>query len=531
MASESHDLNPNMLTKHRWLVLLGLITAAVMEVLDTTIVNVALPNMEGNLGATVDEIAWVVTGYILSNVIVLPMTAWLSRRIGRKRYLTMSILLFIAASFFCGTSRSLLELVFWRVMQGVGGAALLSTAQATLREIFPQEQQGMVQAIFILGIVVAPTFGPALGGYITDNYNWPWVFFINVPIGLISTFLVMTFLHDPPGHKSVGGSVDWTGIGLLAVGLGSLQYVLQEGKRDDWFDSAAIVRLSILAAVMLIVLVIWELWPTNKNPIIDFHVLKNRTLTGGVILFLVLGFGLYGGIFIFPLFAQNILGLSPTATGLVLMPGGIASAVAVVFNGRMLNGKKVMIDPRILIFVGMAIFMFSMWQLGHLTTQSGEPDTRWALIIRGLGLGFLFTPINFVVFASLRGKEIAQGSSFVNLARQLGGSFGIAYLNTYISNQESFHRSDLVGNLYSGSAELAARQAEMARNLLSHGYSLSDAHQVSMGLISRIVDAQAATMSFNDGFLLILLSFLVAVPAVFLIGKAKARGSGVGGGH
>lgn len=538
MASDSPDRrrdydshNPNMLMKHRWLVLLGLITAAIMEVLDTTIVNVALPNMEGNLGATVDEIAWVVTGYILSNVIVLPMTAWLSRRFGRKRYLTASILLFIAASFFCGTSQTLLELVIWRILQGAGGAALLSTAQATLREIFPQEQQGMVQAIFILGIVAAPTFGPMLGGYITDNYNWPWVFFINVPIGLVSAFLVITFLHDPPGHKSAGGSIDWAGIGLLAVGLGSLQYVLQEGKRDDWFDSAGIVRLSILAAVSLILLVVWELWPTNKTPIIDFHVLKNRTLTGGVILFLVLGFGLYGGIFIFPLFAQNILGLSPTATGLVLMPGGIASAVAVVFNGRVLNGKKVMIDPRVLIFIGMAIFMFSMWQLGHLTTQSGEPDTRWALIIRGLGLGFLFTPINFVVFASLRGKEIAQGSSFVNLARQLGGSFGIAYLNTYISNQEAFHRSNLVGNIYNGSADLAARQAEMVRNLISHGYPLTEAHQVSLAWISRIVDAQAATMSFNDGFLLLLLSFLIAAPAVFLIGKTKGRRSGASGGH
>jgi len=231
----------------RWLILLGLITAAIMEVLDTTIVNVALPQMAGNLGATQQEISWVATGYILSNVVVLPMTAFFTERFGRRRYLTASIILFAVASFLCGTSHSLVELVVWRVLQGAGGAALLSTAQATIRQIFPLEQQGLVQAVFLLGIIVAPTLGPTLGGWITDNYTWNWCFFINVPIAIAATFLVTTFLHDPPGRRRRAGKVDWLGITLLTVGLGSLQYVLEEGNQDDWFNSGTIVRLAILA--------------------------------------------------------------------------------------------------------------------------------------------------------------------------------------------------------------------------------------------------------------------------------------------
>lgn len=521
---------PSDVSEYRWLILIGLITAAIMEILDTTIVNVSLPQMAGNLSATQDEIGWVVTGYILSNVVVLPMTAWLGQRFGRKRYLAASILIFIAASFFCGTSRSLVELVFWRIIQGAGGAALLSTAQATLRQIFPPEQQGLVQAIFILGVVMGPTVGPTLGGYITDNYNWPWIFYINIPVGLVSFFLVTTFLHDPPSQRKAG-PIDWLGIGLLAVGLGSLQFVLEEGKRYDWWDSALITRLAILAGLCLVGLVVWEMWPSNKHPVIDFHVLKNKTLTGGLLLFITLGFGLFGGVFIFPLFVQNVLGFSSTETGLVLFPGGLASAVGAVVCGRLLNGRKALVDPRLLILVGLAIFAYSMWGLGHLTVQSGVPDTRFALIVRGLGLGFLFTPLNFIVFASLKGPEIQQGSSFINLARQLGGSFGIAYLSTYLSDQAEYHRVNLIAHVYSGNPELAARQAAVAQSLLAHGSSQAAATAAALGQINGIVVKQSLTMSYNDAFLFVLVSMLVTAPAVLLLGKAKKAPAGGGGGH
>jgi len=492
----------------------------VMEVLDTTIINVALPQMAGNLNATTDEIAWVSTGYILSNVVVLPMTAWLSARFGRKNYLCFSILLFIIASFFCGTSHTLIELVLWRIAQGAGGAALLSTAQATLREVFPKEQQSLVQTLFILGIVVAPTVGPTLGGVITDNYQWSWVFFINIPIGLISLALVWFFLHDTKAQNKTG-SIDYIGIVLLTAGLGSLQYVLEEGERDDWFDSVGIQRLTLLAAVSLVAMVFWELSPRNKHPIVDFRVLKNKSFSAGLVLFLALGFGLYGGIFIFPLFTQNVLGFSPTATGLVLLPGGLATAASAMICGRLLSNPKKSIDPRLLIVFGVCLFTWSMWSLGHLSLASGEPDTRTALIIRGFGLGFLFTPINNVIFAALKGPEIAQGSSFINLFRQLGGSFGIAVLNTYITNQAKFHRANLVSYLTPGDPNYLARVHGLTANAVAHGLSLPDAARAAMYGLDRTVQAQAAVMSFNDGFLLLGMSFIFTSPAILLLRTSK----------
>jgi DHA2 family multidrug resistance protein len=510
--------------RFRWIILIGLITAAIMEVLDTTIVTVALPQMAGNLNASTDEIAWVSTGYILSNVVVLPMTAWLSQRFGRKNYLCFSILLFIVASFFCGTSKSLIELVLWRIAQGAGGAALLSTAQATLREVFPVKEQTLVQTLFTLGIVVAPTLGPTLGGVITDNFYWPWCFFINVPIGIISFVLVFVFLRDSQARNPCG-AIDGVGIVLLAAGLGSLQFVLEEGERDDWLNSVAIQRLIVIAAVSLVALVAWELSPRNTHPIIDFRVLKNRSFTAGLVLFLALGFGLYGAIFIFPLFTQEILGFSPTATGLTLMPGGLATAATAMLSGILMSNKKLYVDPRALIILGFTLFIWSMWDLGHLSLASGEPDTRMALIIRGLGMGFLFVPINNTLFAALKGHEIAQGSAFINLCRQLGGSFGIAVLSTYVTDQMQFHRSNLVSYVSSGAPGLAARQQGLEGVLLAHGYSAPAAQAATQGLLDGTVQSQAAVMAYNDGFLLLGIFFVLAAPAILLLRPAR-RGAG-----
>lgn len=521
------------LSPYRWIILVGLLTAAIMEVLDTTIINVALPQMAGNLGATAQEIGWVSTGYILSNVVVLPMTAWLAGRFGRKRYLTFSIALFIVASFFCGTSGTLGEIVFWRIVQGAGGAALLSTAQATLRQIFPRDQQGIVQSLFLLGIVMAPTLGPTLGGWITDNYSWSWVFFINLPIGLASMFLVSSFLTDPPTPPGQARQkVDWLGIVLLAVGLGSLQYVLEEGNADDWFQSATILNLSIVAGVCITGLLVWELWPGNKNPIVNLRVLKNRDLAASLFLFLALGFGLYGGVFLFPIFAQNILHFTPTETGLVLLPGGIATGIGSVFCGRVLNGPKAKVDPRFLILFGMALFMVSMWDLGHLTTQSGIPDTRFALIVRGFGLGFLFAPINLAAFNSLKGAEIPQGSGLVNLTRQLGGSFGIAIIGTYLTNHAAYHRANLSAHINLSNPAVQERQQAIIANLVAHGMSPAAAKNATLGILSQTVGVQAQTMAFDDAFLLILAVFVFVTPAVLLLRKPKAGGgAAAGAGH
>jgi DHA2 family multidrug resistance protein len=506
---------------YRWWILLGLITAAIMEVLDTTIVNVALPQMAGNLGATFDEIGWVATGYILSNVVVLPMTAFFTATFGRKNYLTFSILLFAVASFLCGTSHTLIELVLWRIVQGAGGAALLSTAQATLRQVFPRDQQGMVQALFILGIIVAPTLGPTLGGWITDNYTWNWIFFINIPIAAISVFLVTTFLHDPPWMKRKPEGIDLLGISLLTVGLASLQYVLEEGKRYDWFQDRMIARLAVTSAVCLTTLMWWELTPRNSHPIVNFRVLKNRQLAASIFLFIALGFGLYGGIFIFPLFTQTILNFTPTETGLALLPGGLATALAALICGRLLNGARPLVDSRILISIGVAIFLVAMWQLGHLTTAAGEPDARTALLIRGLGLGFLFTPINNVAYGALDPRDAQQASGLINLARQLGGSFGIAVLNTYVTTQTQYHRVDLLANVYPYNPAVMQRMQALTASLAAHGYSALDAQRAGIGVLEQMVMRQASMLAFNDAWMIILISFVVASPAILLLRKPR----------
>jgi DHA2 family multidrug resistance protein len=506
-------------SQHRWWILIGLIMAAGLEILDTTVVNVALPQMSGNLGATTDEIAWVSTGYILSNVIVLPMTAWLSGRFGRKRYLMVSILIFNIARFMCGLSGSLGEIVFWRLIQGAGGAALISTAQSTLVEIFPRSQIATVQSIFGLGLIVTPTLGPALGGYITDNYSWQTIFFIHVPLGIASLTMVGLFLQDSAHQKRVN-TVDVPGIAMLAAGMGSLQYVLEEGNRYDWFDDVWITRLTVIAVVSLVGFVWWELSSRNKAPILDLRVLKDRGLAGSVVLGLVLGFGLYGGVFIYPLFAQNILGFSPTTTGLALMPGGIMTAIAVLFCGRVLQRG---FDARILIVVGMFIYMGAMWILGHLTTQSGPSDTQLGLMVRGLGLGLVFIPISTVAFAGLKGAEIAQGSALYNLMRQLGGSFGIAVLNTYITNMTAYHRANLVSSLYSGNMTFENRLNGLAASLANSGYSMEAARAAALHLLDQAVQAQASTMAYNNAFILLGLTFVIALPAVLLLRKPGRR--------
>ena len=477
--------------------------------------------MSGNLGATTDEIAWVSTGYILANVIVLPMTAWLSGRFGRKRYLMASLVIFNVARLMCGFSNSLGQIVFWRLIQGAGGAALISTAQSTIVEIFPRSQIATVQSIFGLGLIVTPTLGPLLGGYITDNYSWHTIFFIHIPLAIASLTMVGLFLQDSPHQKRVN-TVDVPGILMLAAGMGSLQYVLEEGERYDWFSDPTITRLAILAVVSLVGFVWWELTPRNKAPILDLRVLKDRGLSASVLLGLVLGFGLYGGTFIYPLFAQTILGFTPTATGLALLPGGIMTAVAVVFCGRVLQRG---FDARILIVAGMFVYMGAMWMLGHLTTQSGQADTQAGLMVRGFGLGLVFIPISTVAFAGLKGAEIAQGSALYNLMRQLGGSFGIAVLNTYIVNMSAYHRAELVSSVNAGNAAFTQRLSGGVGLLVSNGYSLAAAQAGSLRLLDHAVQAQASVMAYNNAFILLGLTFLLALPAVLMLRKPK-RGAG-----
>jgi DHA2 family multidrug resistance protein len=513
MSAESQNLGA------RWLILIGLMMAAVMEVLDTTIVNVALPTMAGNLGATFEEVAWVSTGYILSNVIVLPITAYLTSVFGRRNYLSASIVIFIVASFLCGTSHSLIELVIWRIVQGAGGAALLSTAQATIRQIFPQNQQAMVQTVFLLGIIVAPTIGPTIGGWITDNYSWNWCFFINVPIGICAAFLVTNFLKDPKEAKGPKPKADFLGIGLLAVGLGALQYILEEGNQDDWFSSLLITRLAILSGASLLAMIWWEISPRNKMPVIDFRVLKNRDLSLSIFLFIALGFGLYGGTYIFPLFSQSILNFTPTETGLALLPGGLATAGAAMICGTIMS--KGLVDARYLIGFGVGVFLFSMWTLGHLSSTASYDSVRLPLILRGFAIGFLFAPVNSAAFGTIDPRQAQQASGLLNLGRQLGGSFGIAILGTYLTTQSNVHRANLVHYVYQGGYNTDSRLTALTHVMMGHGASFQTAQKMAVGMLDNLVNVQASMQSYNDCWIMILLSFAMTAPAILFLRKSK----------
>lgn len=516
-APNEQELNP-----HRWIILVGLVTASLLELLDTTSVNVALRQMAGNFGATYDEIAWVSTGYILSNVIVLPLTAWLSSLFGRKRYLTGSIIVFTIASVFCGASNTLGELVFWRIMQGVGGAALLSTAQATLREVFPRDQQGMIQAIFTVTVVVGPTLGPTFGGWVTDNYSWPWIFYLKSPLGIIAAFMVGRFLQDSP-YRHKPGPVDWPGITLLALGLGSMQYVLEEGERYDWFDNAWITRLTIFSVVTMVAFVARELWPTNPSPVVNLRVLKNMELTAGTIMLFVGGLAIYGGTFILPLYVQGILGFTATQTGLLFLPAGFVTIVGTMISGRLLNGANPLVKPSVLVALGIIIFAYSQWILGGLTAQSSQDNITFALIVRGISFGFFFTPVTVASLSSLRGMEIAQGAALTNLSRQLGGSLGIALMTTFVTDQETAHRTDLVRSIFNGSQTLLARQGALSHYLVSQGYGPGSAHQAAMGIINQIIEVQATTLAYDDAFRVVAIGLMVCLPGILLFHVPKRR--------
>lgn len=506
--------------QYRWLILIGLILAAAMEVLDSTIINVALPQMAGNLSTTIQEVAWVSTGYILSNVVVLPMTAFLNMLFGRRAYLTGSIVLFTIASFFCGTSHSLGELILWRVLQGAGGAALISTAQATLVQVFPKKEQAIVQPVFLLGLVVFPTIGPALGGWITDAINWNWCFFINIPMGLLAGSLVFFLLHDTePAKRDV--PIDWAGIGLLATGLATLQYVLEEGEQDDWFNSPFITRLAVLSVVSLVGLVWWELSPRNKAPVVAFRVLKNRSLSAGIILFIAVGFGLYGVNYLYPLLAQQLQGLSPLQSGVSLLPGGFASLASIVFCAVISSNPKSTIDARLLTFIGIVLSVCGMWGLSRLNASAGTPDTFWPLLIRGLSMGFLFIPANTLAIGSLSKDEVNQGTGLLGLARQLGGSIGIAILATYFQNQQHVNRANLVGYLTPSHPAFSDRLAGLTSTLMGSGYSPTDAHTGALGIIEQVMTQQVVAMSFNDSFKMLMLISAAMIPTLLLLRKPK----------
>jgi DHA2 family multidrug resistance protein len=502
----------------RLMVVIAVLTATLLEIIDSSIVNVALPDMMGNLGASLDEISWVVTGYILSNVVIIPMTAFFAGRFGRKRYFTTSILLFTAASFFCGFAHTLPELVTFRVIQGLGGGALLSTSQAILIETFPPQRQGSAQAIFGIGVMLGPSLGPTLGGWITSNWTWPWIFYVNVPLGLAAAFLSSRYLQDPDHLRGRRGiSVDYLGIALLVVGVGSLQFVLERGERYDWFEDHLILSLAVIAGIALVYFLAHEL--RCKQPVVDLRVLRHRALWVGCIFGVVMGVGLYGSVFLFPLFTQQLLGWTSWQSGLAILPSSIATAIMMTVAGRLVWR----IGPRPLLWLGIGIFLIGLVGMSHWTLESGWDDLFWPQVCRGLGLGAMFVPVSTVTLGSLPQREVQQGAGIYNLFRQLGGSFGIASLTTILHRSHAIHHAYLSEHVSLLDPETVRRLSEFAHGFEQRGLDALSAHDAALAALSSALHSQAAMLSFEDCYRVVAVLFVVLIPMVLLFRRPPAR--------
>lgn len=512
-------LSETISNTQRAIITLAVMSATMMEVLDTSIVNVALPNMQGELGCTLDEISWVSTGYIISNVIILPLTGWLSDYLGRKRYLFYSVIIFTLASLGCGLSGSLSLLVICRILQGLGGAAFLSTAQATLMEIYPKRLQGFAQALFGMGVVMAPTLGPTVGGYLVDHFSWPWIFNVNIPIGIVAAILIWTSVPDST-HAGAKRAADVWGILLLAVGLGCLQTILEKGERDDWFQAGYIRVLAVVAATGLAVFLWWELNPRNKNPAINLRVLKNRNLAAGCVSAVALGFSLFGATLILPQYWQTVQQHTAQQTGMLLFPGGLATAAVMPIVGRLISKY----DARYLIAFGMCLHSASMFVLMNVMTLStGDMTFFLPLILRGAGIGFQFVPLSVSSFGTLKPHEVGQGAGLYNLFRQLGGSFGIACLATMVSRREKFHYARLGEHLSEVSPDVTDRLAALQHNFMDKGADVATAHSQALAVLTGNLRFQAANLTFMDIFYFLGFLSIASTLTVLLFAKAKNK--------
>ena len=507
----------------KWAILLSSCLGARMETVDTSIVNVAVPDMRGNLGATLSEIGWVSTGYTMANVIIIPLTAWLGMQFGKKSYFLFSLASFTVASVLCGMSNSLGMLIAARVFQGLAGGGLLAKAQSLLFETFPREEQGQASAIFGLGVIVGPAIGPTLGGLITDGLDWRWIFFINVPIGLAAIWMIYTFLPEDEQKARInvkGSVVDWWGILWLTLGLGTFQMVLEQGQQEDWFGSPFIRWSTAISAISMILFVRREL--TTRHPAVDLRVLRHKALMAGSLYSIVLGFGLYGAVFIIPVFAQAQLHFTATKTGLLLMPGALASAVVMILFGKFLKD----FDQRLLITAGALILCLSMGLLGGLSSESNEDTLFWPLIGRGVGTALIFLPLSIAALGGIPRHEIAAASGLFSLTRQMGGSIGIAVLTTMLEKFSLIHRGELVEHIAPLSVPFQQRSLMANFALAPQTPDIQVASQKALGIFDNIVTLQSSILASIDIFQTLSWMFLLTLPLILLLSKGGMKPGG-----
>jgi MFS transporter, DHA2 family, multidrug resistance protein len=504
-----------------WIIALTVTLATFMEVLDTSIANVALPHIAGSLSAGQDESTWVLTSYLVSNAIVLPLSGWLSSIMGRKRFYMSCVALFTISSALCGFSLNLPMLIVFRILQGAGGGGLQPSEQAILADTFSPAKRGMAFAVYGIAVVMAPAIGPTLGGWITDNFSWRWIFFVNIPVGIISLLLTQRLIQDPPylkRRKLSETRIDYVGLGLVALGLGTLQVVLDKGQREDWFESHFILVLTVISAAALIFVIFWE-W-NHKDPIIDLHLFRERTFATANFLMFMLGFALLGSTLLLPLFMQTLLGYTAERAGLALMPGGFTIMVAMPIVGFLLSRYS----PRYLLLFGLSMLSFSLFHMTSFDLGVDFHTVTMARVYQALGLAFLFVPINTTAYSSLPRDKNNAASGLMNLARNIGGSVGISMVTTMLARRTQFHQARLSENLSAASPQFQATLRALASNFSRGGADSASALQHAYAMLQANVIRQATMLEYSENVWVFGVVGGCLIPCVFLIKKAKPGG-------
>lgn len=491
----------------RFLIAITVMLPTLIEIIDTSVVNVSLDHIRGSLSAGIDESTWAITSYLVSNAIVIPITGWLSRVFGRKNYLVGSIALFTISSFLCGSAWSLRALIIFRIIQGIGGGGLQPLSQSILLESFPPSQHGRAMAIFGIGIMFGPIVGPLLGGWITDNWSWRWIFYINVPIGVVSIILSLLVIKDPPYMKRMRVKIDYPGLILLALGLGSLQFVLDKGQREDWFSSSVIVTFTIITVVSLALFVIIELF--SDAPVVNLRIFRDRTYTTGNMLMFFAFFNLFASIVLLPIYLQTLMGYTAFLSGVVLGPGGLATMIALPVAGRLVEKQ----NPKLILIIGIVVSGLSTYMMSRFNLEAGFWTLVWPRVILGVGMGFLFIPLTTLTLSHVAKENMTEATAIYNLLRNIGGSVGVAFVTTILARRAQFHQARLVEHLTPFDTTYRIVKEKLGYLLESRGLE----HITPDALIHGELIRQSTMNAFNDAFLLV--SFLMAMilPFVFLM--------------
>ncbi len=502
-----------------WLIALTVTLATFMEILDGSVANVALPHIAGGLAAGQDESTWVLTSYLVSNAIVLPLSGWLSSVFGRRRFYMTCVALFTISSFLCGIAPSLPWLIAFRIMQGIGGGGLQPSEQAILADTFPPAGRGMAFAVYGMAVVVAPALGPAIGGWITDNYSWRWIFFMNIPVGALSILLTMLLVSDPPwlkGRKGAGVKVDYIGFGLLALGLGALQVILDKGEREDWFETRYILVLAIVSAFCLVAVYFWELH--HKHPIVEVRLFQDRTFLMACIMLFIVGFVLYGTTVLLPQLAQTLMGYTAELAGIMIMPGGFMIILCLPLAGFLLSRY----DARLLIVFGFLLLAISTLSMSHRFDLEADFRTlMWARVFQASGLAFLFIPINTAAYGYLPREKNNAASGLINLARNVGASVGISFVTTMLARRTQFHETVLTARASSFSPQFQSAVRGLTHSLPASGVATSK--QQAYAQIYGSIGRHSTMLAYLDNFWILSMCILMIIPFVFLMKRPPKR--------